>query len=126
MRRNFTSEEVLEEDMQPDSSVLQESFSDSADSRDSDPDFVAASSSSTSTTESEGDSKDSGSGWIGKNGQVWFPNNEETLRFVKHARGGTGSSRHSSSRYGIFMVDGGDLVYGWLDYRLTCSLMAEL
>ncbi|XP_046726710.1 piggyBac transposable element-derived protein 4-like [Silurus meridionalis] len=101
-RRTITSEEVLEEDMQPDSSVLQESFSDSADSRDSDPDFVAASSSSTSTTESEGDSEDpgdSGSGWIGKNGQVWFPNNEETLRFVKHARGVTsGPTRYAIAR----------------------------
>ncbi|KAF7695409.1 hypothetical protein HF521_007132 [Silurus meridionalis] len=97
-RRNFTPKEVLDEDMQPDSSVLQESFSDSADSRDSDPDFVAASSSSTSTTESEGDSedsKDSGSGWIGKNGQVAVLNGvysltgEDVCILYQDARGST-------------------------------------
>ncbi|KAL1265355.1 hypothetical protein QQF64_003382 [Cirrhinus molitorella] len=80
--------------MQPDpSSELQDvlSFpSDTTDSGESDPDFVVApSSSSPASTEGKEDSEDPGSGWIARNGEVWFSTNVETTPFLQPVRGVT-------------------------------------
>ncbi|XP_041653753.1 piggyBac transposable element-derived protein 4-like [Cheilinus undulatus] len=105
MKRHFTCSEALEMVMQPDSSTKQEDSSDSppdTTSSDSDPDFVAppSSSSPSSSTEDEEDTEDTedtedpGSGWVGKNGQVWFPTNTETTHFTQPARGLTPGPTH--------------------------------
>ncbi|KAI5087140.1 dual specificity protein phosphatase 26 isoform X1, partial [Silurus meridionalis] len=97
-KRAFSPEEVLEEVMQPDPSELQISSTDSSDSRESDADFKPA---STPSTTSEEDSEDPGSGWIGRNGQVWSSNNGETAPFTQPARGVTaGPTRYAIARVG--------------------------
>ncbi|ROL51852.1 hypothetical protein DPX16_19371 [Anabarilius grahami] len=85
--------------MQPDpSSELQDELSspsDTTDSGESDPDFVVApSSSSPASTKGEEDSDDPGSGWIGRNGKVWFSTNVETIPFLQPARGVTPGPTH--------------------------------
>ncbi|KAF7709140.1 hypothetical protein HF521_015990 [Silurus meridionalis] len=96
-KRAFSPEEVLEEVMQPDPSELQISSTDSSDSRESDADFKPA---STPSTTSEEDSEDPGSGWIGRNGQVWSSNNGETAPFTQPARGVTaGPTRYAIARW---------------------------
>ncbi|XP_028432779.1 piggyBac transposable element-derived protein 4-like [Perca flavescens] len=94
MRKGLTRREVLDVIMQPDSSSELEdvslSPSDTTDSRESDPDLdVPPSSSSLASTEGEDDSEDPGSGWIGRNGKVWFSTNAETTPFLQPARGVT-------------------------------------
>ena len=104
MRKGLTCSEVLEMIMQPDpSSELQDvssSPSDTTDSGESDPDLdVAPSSSSLASTEGEEDSEDPGSGWIGRNGEVWFSTNAETTPFLQPARGVTpGPTRYAFAR----------------------------
>ncbi|CAM4556297.1 unnamed protein product [Leuciscus chuanchicus] len=75
--------------------------SDTTDSGESDPDLdVAPSSSSLASTEGEEDSEDPGSGWIGRNGEVWFSTNAETTPFLQPARGVTpGPTRYAITRH---------------------------
>ncbi|ROL54068.1 hypothetical protein DPX16_10491 [Anabarilius grahami] len=98
--------------MQPDPfSELQDvlsSPSDTTDSGESDPDFVVApSSSSPASTEGEEDSEDPGSGWTGRNGEVWFSTNVETTPFLQPARGVTpGPTRYAIARVTVISSEG--------------------
>ncbi|XP_058252363.1 piggyBac transposable element-derived protein 4-like [Hemibagrus wyckioides] len=99
-----TRTEVLETDPSSELQEMQSSPSDTTDLDESDPDFVVGSSASSSSspapsTEGEEDAKDPGSGWIGRNGLVWFSTNEETLCFSQPARGVTpGPTRYAIVR----------------------------
>ena len=82
--------------------------SDTTDSGESDPDLdVPPSSSSLASTEGEEDSEDPGSGWIGRNGEVWFSTNAETTPFLQPARVVTPGPTH----YAIARVQNIDSVF---------------
>ncbi|KAK3511131.1 hypothetical protein QTP70_032096 [Hemibagrus guttatus] len=77
--------------LDPKLSNLSVASSSSSDSGESAPDFVVAPSSSSpaACTIGKEDSEDPGSGWIGRNGDVWFSTNVETTPFFQPVRGVT-------------------------------------
>ncbi|XP_034060484.1 piggyBac transposable element-derived protein 4-like isoform X1 [Gymnodraco acuticeps] len=106
MKRRFSVEEARDMVMQPaTSSELLDSSSESetTSEEECDVEFVVESdpSSSDPSAETAEETEDSGSGWTSKNGEIWSPSNNDTLRYIPAARGLV----PGPTRYAITIID---------------------